>query len=413
MNNQFKRSPNWNKNTKLVFSIVIILFIAILLIRFSGLIAPFVIALVFAAVLRPLANILNEDFKVSWIWAVNIVYLFTTVLIITLMTLGGLSLLTQIQALITFLQKALTDLPGILAQISNQSYKIGPFLIDFTKINWTEISNQLVGMIQPILSNLGGFIASLAGGAIQVAGTFFLSLMLSYIIVAETSKLHNKIFLINIPDYQDDLIRLGAELNLIWNTFFRGQAIIFFARSLITIAMLGILGVHYFIGLGIVAGIANLIPYIGSLISLVIFFIVAFFQSTTIFGLSPVAYALVIVVIAWLVENIYDSVIVPKIMGGRLKLDTVVIMVVSLLGLDMFGLMGMILAPPVLATVILLYRYLQNKMQDLDAWQEEEIMLPAKKRMSFIQQIGNRFSPLKTQKGNKKSITVSKRSKND
>ena len=75
MSNQFKRSPNWNKNTKLVFSIVIILFIAILLIRFSGLIAPFVIALVFAAVLRPLANILNEDFKVSWIWAVNIVYL--------------------------------------------------------------------------------------------------------------------------------------------------------------------------------------------------------------------------------------------------------------------------------------------------------------------------------------------------
>jgi len=52
-------------------------------------------------------------------------------------------------------------------------------------------------------------------------------------------------------------------------------------------------------------------------------------------------------------------------------------------------------------------------MQDLDAWQEEEIMVPAKKRLSFIQQIGNRFSPLKAQKGNKKSITVSKRSKND
>jgi predicted PurR-regulated permease PerM len=384
-------SPKWGNNTKLVLSVIVIVVAIFLLVRFSNLVAPLVIALIFAVVLHPVANFLNEKIKISWSWSVTIVYLVTAIILVALITMGGISIIEQIQNLVNFLQKALVDLPDFLAQISTQSFKIGPFAVDLTKINWSDIGNQLIGYVQPILSNIGNFIASLAGGAIQMFGTFLLSLMLSYIIVAETEKKKENVTVINFPGYEYDTTRFQQELNLIWNAFFRGQAIIFFARTLVTIAFLGLFGVHFFVGLGILAGIANLIPYVGALITLITFFFVALFQGVTIFGLDAFSYAIIILVVSWLVENVYDSIVVPKIVGGTLKLSAVVIMVASLIGLNIFGIMGMILAAPILATFLLIYRYIGRKMQDQDPWEEFEHISPAKHNISLFEKIGNRL----------------------
>jgi predicted PurR-regulated permease PerM len=408
--NKKNLSPKWGNTTKLVLSIIVLVVTIFLLVRFSNLIAPLVIALIFAAVLHPVANFLNEKLKISWSWSVTIVFLVTAIILIALITMGGISLIEQIQNLVNFLQKALVDLPDFLARISAQSYKIGPFVFDLTKINWTDIGNRLIGYIQPLLSNIGNFIASLAGGAIQVFGTLLLSLMLSYIIVAETEKRGGRILIINIPGFEYDTTRFEQELNLIWNAFFRGQAVIFFVRTLITIVTLGLFGVHFFVGLGILAGIANLIPYIGALIALVTFFFVALFQGTTVFGLDAFTYAMLILVVSWLVENIYDSIVVPKIMGGTLKLSTVVIMVASLIGLNIFGLMGMILAAPILATFLLIYRYIERKMQDLDPWEDFEPRPPLKHNVSFFIKIVEKLKRIaSTNKAKASIVTKEKR----
>ena len=70
--------------------------------------------------------------------------------------------------------------------------------IDLNQINWSDLGNQLIGVLQPILSKLGDLIGSLAGGAAQVVATIFFSLILSYLLTIETGGAREKIlFLIS------------------------------------------------------------------------------------------------------------------------------------------------------------------------------------------------------------------------
>jgi predicted PurR-regulated permease PerM len=165
---------------------------------------------------------------------------------------------------------------------------------------------------------------------------------------------------------------MGKEITLIWNSFLKGQAVVIFIRTILYSLLLGFLGVNFYIGLAIGAGIANLIPYIGVAIAWVTYFLVALFQNTTAFGLDSFSYALLVTASAWLLDNIYDNTVTPRVMGGALKLHPAAIMVAAIVGANLFGLMGMFLAAPVLASLKLVFRYTQRKMLDKDPWEGME-----------------------------------------
>jgi predicted PurR-regulated permease PerM len=130
--------------------------------------------------------------------------------------------------------------------------------------------------------------------------------------------------------------------------------------------------VRFFIGLALLAGFANFIPYLGVSIAWITFFLVAFFQGTTAFGLDPFVYALIVTGLAWIIDNTYDNVFTPRVMGGALNLHPAFITIGALVGLNLFGLIGMILAAPLLASLRILLRYSEQKMLDQDPWKDFE-----------------------------------------
>ena len=365
-------SPLWNNSTKIIINVLILVIILGLLIRFSNLVTPLVIALLLALLFHPIAEFINIRLHVPWNLAVNIIFLITVVAIVSLLTIGGFALIEQIQGLIVFLQKNLPNLPNFLTEITSKTINIGPFPINLTQINWADIGNQLINYIQPLLAKMGDLIGSVAGGAAQVIATIFFALILSYLITIETGGSRQKILILNIPGYQADLERMGKEISLIWNAFLKGQAIIIFFRTILYSILLGALGVHFYVGLAIGAGIANLIPYLGVTIAWITYFFVALLQGTTFFGLDSFSYAILVTGSAWLMDNIYDNTVTPRVMGGALKLHPAAIMVAAIVGLNLFGLMGMFLAAPVLASLKLVFQYVQCKMQDKDPWQNME-----------------------------------------
>jgi predicted PurR-regulated permease PerM len=365
-------SPLWNNSTKIIINVLVLVIILGLLMKFSNLITPLVIALLLALLFHPIAELLNVKLHIPWNIAVNIIFLITVIAIVTLLTVGGLALIEQIQGLIVFLQKNLPNLPNFLNEITSKTMNIGPFEINLTQINWVDIGNQLINYIQPMLAKMGDLIGSVAGGAAQVIATIFLALILSYLITIETGGSREKIFILHIPGYQYDLERMGKEISLIWNAFLKGQAVVIFIRTILYSFLLGILGMHFYLGLAIAAGIANLIPYLGVTVAWITYFIVALFQGSTFMGLDSFSYALLVTGLAWLLDNIYDNTVTPRVMGGALKLHPAAIMVAAIVGLNLFGLMGMFLAAPVLASLKLVFQYIQRKMQDKDPWQNME-----------------------------------------
>ncbi len=369
---KFQPSPPWSNTTKIIINIFIVAVILVLLLKFSNLITPLVIALLLTLLFHPIAGLIRTRFHIPWNIAVNIIFIITILLFLILITAGGLALIEQIQGLIVFLQKNLPNLPILLVEITSQKYRIGPFDIDLNQINWSDLGNQLIALIQPTLARLGDLISSLAGGAAQVVATVFFALILSYLLTIETGGAREKIIILNVNGYQGDLKRMGKEITLIWNSFLKGQAVVIFIRTILYSLLLGFLGVNFYIGLAIGAGIANLIPYIGVAIAWVTYFLVALFQNTTAFGLDSFSYALLVTASAWLLDNIYDNTVTPRVMGGALKLHPAAIMVAAIVGANLFGLMGMFLAAPVLASLKLVFRYTQRKMLDKDPWEGME-----------------------------------------
>ena len=141
-------SPLWNNSTKIIINVLILVIILGLLIRFSNLVTPLVIALLLALLFHPIAEFINIRLHVPWNLAVNIIFLITVVAIVSLLTIGGFALIEQIQGLIVFLQKNLPNLPNFLTEITSKTINIGPFPINLTQINWADIGNQLINYIK-------------------------------------------------------------------------------------------------------------------------------------------------------------------------------------------------------------------------------------------------------------------------
>jgi len=104
----------------------------------------------------------------------------------------------------------------------------------------------------------------------------------------------------------------------VWNAFLRGQFLIIAFVILVYSILFGALGLRYFFGLAIIAGLARFLPYIGPFIAWTTYGLVAYFQGPTIFGFSPLVYALFVVGIAWLTDVIIDNFISTRNSSNQL-----------------------------------------------------------------------------------------------
>ena len=173
---------------------------------------------------------------------------------------------------------------------------------------------------------------------------------------------------INIPGYKEDMDRMSTEISRIWSSFIRGELIVVSTAILIYTFYLGGMGVNFFFGLAVVAGLGRFIPYLGAWISWISFGLVALLQASNPFGLQAGWYALLVVGIALVIDNILDNILVPKVMGNALRVHPAAILIAALVAANLVGIIGIILAAPVFATLQLLVKYLIAKMADKDPW---------------------------------------------
>lgn len=369
-------SPNWNSTTKVVVTLMILASVITLMLRFSSLLTTLISALIIAILYHPVADWINKKTRIPWPWSVTIVYFLTVLVLFGLATLGGIAIIDQIQGLIRFLQEIINDIPEFFNQLTTTVIEIGPFKLDFTYIDWNEIGNQLLSTIEPVLSNLGNIIGGLASGTADFIGSLFLTLVISFLLLNESGGVRKRILSIELPAYQEDFARLGEKINTTWNAFLRGQAVVFLVRFVLYLIILSIFKVRFLFGMALIATIGNFIPYIGVAIAWITIFFVALLQGSTAFSLAPLPYALIVMGIGWIMDNIYDTFFSPRIMADVLEVHPAAILVGVFVGLNLFGFLGMILAAPIIATLKILLSYVEKKLLDKDPWADPAIDQP-------------------------------------
>jgi predicted PurR-regulated permease PerM len=262
-------------------------------------------------------------------------------------------------------------------------------------LDLNNLGQDILSAVQPLLSGAGSIVGTFASSAASFFGWTFFILLISYFILAESGGISNRLINLSIPGYAEDLQRLGAELSRIWNAFLRGQLTIVLLTILIYIVLLGSLGLKFFLGLALLAGLARFVPYVGPAVTWTSYGLVAFFQGTTLFGISPLAYVGVVVGISWLFDMILDNVAVPRIMSDALRVHPAAVMVSALIGANLLGVIGVVLAAPVLATVQLILDYVVRKLFDQDPWEGMQVMPPPAPLPTFIPNMQRRYEGLR------------------
>ncbi len=361
-------SPRWSSTTKLIVSLAFLVIAAGLLIKFQRLIPPLMMMILMAYLINPVADLASRKLHIGWKISVSLIYFLLLVLLLGLLTLGGVGLVGQVEGLIGGIQNYIQNLPALLGDLSTKKFYLGPMLLDFSKLDMVSLGQQVLGTIEPVLSQTGGMLGSFASGAANFFGWTFFVLLVSYFILMESDGLWRGILQFNIPGYQPDLEKMGIHLSRIWNSFLRGQLLVMALSMIIYSIVLNLLGVSYAFGLAIMAGFARFIPYAGSFVVWTTLALVSYFQTYKLFGLRSWVYVVLVVFIAWLIDFITDNIIMPRIMASALKVHPAAVLVAAIISLDLLGILGVIIAAPMLASLMLVWRYFSRKLFDLDPW---------------------------------------------
>ena len=323
----------------ILISIVLSLFIIKSLNILNGLyllfkiLAPLFIGLTYAWLLNPLITRLSKKYKR------NIVCIITFLILIILISLLIALLIPTIYKEI---QEVITVLPNIFDNLQN-------------KISNYNLNIDTQKVIDFLITNIPIYIINFIKKTIKYLGIIVIGLILGLYASIDYDKLILFVHK-NFPaKYKASFIKLSEEISnnvhkcvngtlLVASIVFIGDTICFFA-----------LGLEAPLLLGLLCGLTDLIPYIGPYIGGGVAVLVAFTQSKTLCILTIIS-----CVCVQIIEN---NILQPIIMSKTMKISPIFILIGLLVFGNLFGIVGMLLASPLVAIIKVILDYFYSKKQ--------------------------------------------------
>ena len=231
---------------------------------------------------------------------------------------------------------------------------MGNLGIDYSTISEQQIDDRLAGPIQEILVEASKFLKNTTavilskifeflGGVLSVV----MIAVISFYLVIEKKGIEKFVKAVIPHEFQPRSLKIIKKIEVKLGKWFIGQLFLGFVVGLVTFIGLSILGVPYAMVLAIIAGFMELIPYLGPILASIPALIIALTISPSLFLLTLLLY--------FLIQEIENYVLVPKVMQKSVGLHPVVIIVAMLVGYKFAEIPGVILSVPIatIASIIL------------------------------------------------------------
>lgn len=212
-------------------------------------------------------------------------------------------------------------------------------------------------LVRPVLLFLQKAFSSTIGLILAILGYFIIPVYLFYLL-ADLPRLKDFIESFIPERYRATYAEKLTEVDAILSGFIRGQLSVCALLAVLYSIGLYLIGIDLAIAIGTLAGITFIIPYVGTIIGIVLSVIMAFLKFHDI--LHP------LLCLGWfgLIQALEGTVITPKIVGDTVGLHPLVAIIALLIGGQMFGIMGMLLAVPVTAVLQVFLRSLADYYRD-------------------------------------------------
>lgn len=365
-------SPRWSTTTKLFVALVALLLIVFVLSRISVLVSPLVMAVILAYLLNPLVQWMVEHLRLPRRIGAGLIFLVLVLLLLGVLGGAGLLLQQQVFGLLLGVQTLLNNLPGWMSAATAKPVAIGPLRLDLSILNLSVVQTQMVSSGRDLVTQMAGLLTLAASSLIRAILLTAFTLAVSFYLVSDLYQVEVSLLRLVPPAYRRDADRVVRDLGPLWNAFLRGQTIVSLIMAAAYTIVMSALGLRFSIVIGVAAGLAEFVPILGPLINGLAAVLIGIFQPSNWLGLSPLAYGAVIGITAIVLEQIQAYALGPHIVAGHLHLHPVLMMVGALLGASLWGIPGLLLAAPILATLRRIGGYLYAKMFDLPPWPADE-----------------------------------------
>ncbi|RDB42099.1 AI-2E family transporter [Halomonas sp. DQ26W] len=322
-----------------------------LLSQLETMLMPFIAGMILAYLADPLANRFQQ-WGLSRTLAVSVVFL--------LLSLGlGLALLILIPLAVQQIRQFGQLVPGIFEWVETV---LAPQIRGWTGLDVASDLENVHETLAEHWQDAGGYLAQFLGqigrsGMAFVTWVTYVALIpvVTFYLLLDWARLLDNLRNLVPRQWEPEAVRLVARCDDVLSAFLRGQLLVMLTLGAIYSIGLTLMGVRFGFLIGMVAGLASIVPFLGFIVGISVALIVAFFQ----FG-SWLALVGVVAVFSF-GQVIESTVLQPKLLGNKIGLHPVAVIFAVLAGGTLFGFTGVLLALPAAAVIMVLLRELKER----------------------------------------------------
>ncbi len=383
------------KRTVLVIMLVVIVFV----IYISRSIVPMVlIAAILAYLLSPIVTF-AQRFRIPRLASTLAIYLLIVTLLVLVPIIFIPTLVDQLRALATFdasgaarsvlawVNETVQGLPETVIVLGYQvpvAEYVRQVQENSQQVSLVPSVSDILGSIQQFLSTTTNVVSSTASFGINVVANIFsifvgvlVTFFVSLYMTMDAPRIQAYFHSLFPTSYRSELADLLRRIGSVWQSFLRGQLILSITVGMTTWLALTLVGMPGALIFGLLAGLLEVVPNLGPILAMIPAVITALLQGSTVLeplGVGPVGFALITVGIYFLIQQLENNVLVPRIIGDSINLHPIVVICAVAVGFSIGNILGALLAPPIVATSRVVGSYIHAKLLDYPPFQGQPVL---------------------------------------
>lgn len=333
-----------------------------LLFQLEAMLMPFIAGMILAYLSDPLANRLQRLGLSRTLAVCGVFLILTLVLVLALLVLIPLT----VQQVRQFGQL----IPGIFEWVETA---LAPQIRAWTGLDVAADLNDMQEALGEHWQDAGGYLAQLLGqvgrsGAAFLTWITYVALIpvVTFYLLLDWGRLLTNVRNLLPRHWEPAAVRLGQRCDEVLSAFLRGQLLVMLTLGAIYAVGLTAMGLRFGLLIGMLAGLASIVPFLGFIVGISVALVVAFFQFDT-------WLALLGVVIVFSIGQVLESVVLqPRLLGDRIGLHPVAVIFAVLAGGSLFGFTGVLLALPAAAVIMVLLRELKDRYVSSSLYDTEQ-----------------------------------------
>ena len=332
-------------------------------------VVPFVAAFLIAYLFSPLVNVLHRIGLARWL-SISIVFIGIGI-VVTLVMWYLVPLVWQ------QLMYARDSIPAGIHWINytflpwlSDSFNLVPMEIDTDQISSVVMdyvqTNYSADSIQAMLLKL----AQSGLNFIQIGGTIVLIPIIAFYFLLDWDRMLDSLRRLIPRPYEKTTLNIVSECHSVLGAFVKGQFLVMVLLGVVYAVGLQLIGLEIGLIIGMIAGLCSIIPYLGFAVGIIAAVIATFFQ----FGLDW--WQLVLVGIVFMVGQAVEGYILqPFLLGDKIGLSPVAVVFAVLAGAQLAGFLGMLIALPVAAVIVVLLRHIREYYEHTPFYGDQAVII--------------------------------------